>query len=143
MPSRWRSTRMGLLGLAAMVALSACTAADHALVRAGSDADNFVGGASKTIMVVARPLALADLTMLVTTKKTIIDQAMSFTTGEDCSSVRAWNGGTYCETPYVNHPPVAQTLYCYRTLAAVTCYDRPMPYDHLVAIRPGGRQTVY
>lgn len=103
----------------------------------------FVDAKAGMILSAARPLAIADILSVVATKKTIIDHAVSMSTGLDCSTVRSLNGGTYCEKPYENHPPALATLYCYRELANVTCYGEPMPYQNLVAIRPGGRQSTY
>ncbi len=140
--------RLGvMMTVMAGLLLTACTNEQYlegggagAAIIAGPQVTSSVAGA---VLAAARPLAIADVLAVVATKKTIIDHAASLSTGLDCSTTRSLNGGTYCEKPYENHPPALGTLYCYRELASVTCYDQPMPYQHLVAIRPGGRQATY
>ena len=66
---------------------------------------------------------------VIGTDKTIEDHAISLASGKNCSSVRREKGLTYCEE---DEPKVNPNIYCYKTLAKVTCYDRPDPY--------GGRQ---
>ena len=66
---------------------------------------------------------------VVGTDKTLEDHVISYTSGKDCSSVRKEKGLTYC---IEDEPKVTQNIYCYKTLANVTCYDRPNPL--------GGRQ---
>lgn len=68
------------------------------------------------------PYAMVDGAVVVTTEKTMADHAISLASGKDCSLVRLEQGTTYCEEDeVVPHP----SLYCYRELAGVTCYDRP------------------
>lgn len=68
------------------------------------------------------PYAMVDGAVVVTTEKTMADHVISLASGKDCSLVRKEQGETYCEEDeVVPHP----TLYCYRELAGVTCYDRP------------------
>lgn len=131
---------LGLALLAGCTPTEETASVEGAAFAAGPSATTEIAGA---FIAAARPLAIADVLSVVATKKTIIDHAASLTTGLDCSTVRSLNGGNYCEKPYVNQPPALATLYCYRELSDVTCYDQPMPYQHLVAVRPGGRQTVY
>ena len=66
---------------------------------------------------------------VVGTDKTIEDHLISYTSGKDCSSIRKEKGLTYCVE---DEPNIVPNIYCYKTLAAVTCYDRPNPL--------GGRQ---
>lgn len=125
------------------IPISPVEGVEVAAVGAALVGPTLIDGAAGAVMAAARPLAIADILSVVATKKTIIDHAASMSTGLDCSTVRSLNGGNYCEKPYENHPPAVATLYCYRELADVTCYGQPMPYQHLVAIRPGGRQSTY
>ena len=66
---------------------------------------------------------------VIGTDKTLEDHVISLTSGKNCSSIRKEKGLTYCEE---DEPKVNPNIYCYKTLAEVTCYDRPDPY--------GGRQ---
>ncbi len=61
---------------------------------------------------------------VVGTDKTIEDHVISISSGKNCSSVRREKGLTYCEE---DEPVIKQDIYCYKTLATVTCYDRPDP----------------
>lgn len=60
------------------------------------------------------------------TDKTIVDHVVSASSGKNCSSVRLEKGDYYCEE---DEPKVVQNIYCYKTLASVTCYDRADPYQ--------------
>ncbi len=66
---------------------------------------------------------------VVGTDKTIEDHLISYTSGKDCSWIRKEKGLTYCVE---DEPKITPNIYCYKTLATVTCYDRPNPL--------GGRQ---
>lgn len=92
----------------------------------------------------AVPTAVLDGAVLMHTDKTMIDHVVSATSGQDCSTLRAQKGGHYCRPIYENQPTVA-AVYCYRTLAAVTCYDRPSvnPGDKLVGLQPAGRLSTW
>ena len=61
---------------------------------------------------------------LITTKKTINDHIVSFSTGKNCSTVRKNTGRHYCEEDEVVTP---DKVYCYPTLGDVSCYARPSP----------------
>lgn len=89
-------------------------------------------------------LAATETVSVINTDKTVTDHVVSLVRGQDCSAVRASQGRPWCVEPYENDP-VVPTLYCYRTLAKVTCYDRPStnPGDKLVGVRPGGRLPTY
>ena len=54
--------------------------------------------------------------------KTMEDHVVSLASGKNCSLIRREKGLTYCEE---DEPKIKQNLYCYKTLATVTCYDRP------------------
>jgi len=90
------------------------------------------------------PLLFAEAVTVINTDKTIADQVASLVSGKDCSTLRWSDGGVYCREWYVNDP-VVPTLYCYRTLGEITCYDRPSssPGDRLVGIRPGGQLPIH
>jgi len=61
---------------------------------------------------------------VVGTDKTIEDHIISMTSGKNCSYIRKEKDMTYCEEDELQ---VKQNIYCYKTLATVTCYDRPDP----------------
>jgi len=62
---------------------------------------------------------------VIATDKTITDHIISLTSGKNCSSVRKEKGLHYCEE---DEPFVEPSVFCYKTLARVTCYDRSDPY---------------
>ena len=66
---------------------------------------------------------------VIGTDKTIEDHVISLASGKNCSTIRKEKGLTYCEE---DEPNIKPNIWCYKTLAKVTCYDRPDPY--------GGRQ---
>ena len=61
---------------------------------------------------------------VIGTDKTMTDHVISMTSGKNCSSIRKEKDLTYCEE---DEPKIKQNIFCYRTLARVTCYDRPDP----------------
>ncbi len=69
--------------------------------------------------------------------KTVSDHVVSYMSGKECLSTRTADGLTYCVEDEVQH--VEPTLYCYKTLANVSCYTTPDPSrspDQI--IQPGG-----
>jgi hypothetical protein len=127
------------VGIPLLMALSGCYATDTfqtKAFRAQTLAGEIVSG--------LRPYAILEMVTVITTKKTFIDHVAQLLTGEDCSTIRYSKGGNYCNPWYVNRPIVPQ-LYCYRTLAAISCYEQPSRYpgDKLVGIRQGGLQETY
>lgn len=127
------------VGIPLLIALSACNFPNKfqtGAFRAQNLAGEIVSG--------LRPFAILEMTAVITTKKTVIDHIAQLLTGQDCSTIRASKGGNYCNPWYVNRPIVPQ-LYCYRTLAAISCYEQPSRYpgDKLVGIRQGGLQETY
>lgn len=84
-------------------------------------------------------LGAVEAAVIINTDKTIVDHFASMANDMDCSTIRAQQGGHYCMPRYENQP-VVPALYCYRTLADVTCYDRPStnPADRLVGVQAGG-----
>ena len=89
-------------------------------------------------------VAAIDPVTVIATDKTVIDHVAGWTNGEDCSSVRAEEGGQLWFPPYENDP-VTQPLYCYRTLGNVSCYAQPSnhPADKLIGLQEGGRQRTW
>lgn len=77
-------------------------------------------------------LAQLEGVSLIATDKTVTDNLVSYYSGKNCSAIRANKGLTYCEEDEILPKP---EVYCYKTIASVTCYDRPDPYD-------GRRMTV-
>lgn len=134
-----RGAALGLT-LAGALALGACENAGPSLVTAS---DNVVSGASHVAQAAA-PLVVVDAVSLINTDKTLIDHIAGGLSGQDCSTLRSMEGGHYCQ-PHYENKPVVPPLYCYRTLAKVTCYDRPSPNpaDRLVGMRPGGQLPTY
>jgi hypothetical protein len=61
---------------------------------------------------------------VIGTDKTMTDHVISLSSGKNCSTVRKEKGLTYCEE---DEPKIKQNIFCYKTLATVTCYDRPDP----------------
>ena len=69
------------------------------------------------------------LASLTYSKKTLVDHAVSGYTKEDCSILHTANNEPYCQPPGLTEREkvayMASTMYCYRTLGGVNCYDRP------------------
>lgn len=97
------------------IAMAACLALPLALGACGAETAAVYGAAAATATIVE-------------TDKTPPDIIASIATGLDCDTLRAKrDDGAWCRQPdagVVIEPP----LYCYRSLGAVTCYDRPDPY---------------
>jgi len=80
------------------------------------------------LLAVALPLAACDSLFMVeggtavVTGKRLSDQAISLASGKNCAVNRISQGLTYCVE---DEPVPVQNIYCYRTLAEVTCYYRP------------------
>jgi len=70
-----------------------------------------------------------DAASLINTGKTLDDHVMTWATGENCSTLAATKGEPYCKAWPQPAPTMPRTTYCYKSLAAVTCYDRPFPAD--------------
>ncbi len=71
----------------------------------------------------------ASMATLIHTDKTVGDHVVSWATDKDCSLLYAADDKDYCQP--LESPEKEQvafmnsTLYCYRTLGGVSCYDRP------------------
>ncbi len=100
-----------------IVALSGCEAWD---------------GTAKSLRPMTPPAltyVLVDGISLINTQKTLEDHAISLITGMDCSTVRASQGDHYCLEPPKATPVYIRTSYCYKSIAKVSCYDRPVETD--------------
>lgn len=62
---------------------------------------------------------------LMGSDKTLVDHAVSMSSGKNCSTLRKEQGLTYCVE---DMPQIRQNIYCYRDLGGVTCYDRVDPH---------------
>lgn len=69
-------------------------------------------------------LPTVEAVSLMGTEKTLVDHAVSFGSGKNCSTIRKERGLTYCVE---DMPQVRHNIYCYRDLGGVTCYDKPAP----------------
>jgi hypothetical protein len=96
---------------------------------AGCEAWNGSTRALRPNIPPATTFVLLDAASLINTHKTIDDHLISLLTGMDCSTVRASKGDHYCLEPPENKPVYIRTTYCYKSLAAVSCYDRPLNSD--------------
>ncbi|MCW9036036.1 MAG: hypothetical protein OQJ97_17575 [Rhodospirillales bacterium] len=92
--------------LACLVWLGGCTAAETAMFGGGQVA----------------PLAALEGASAIVTDKTLTDHIVSIASGKNCSTVRSERGLHYCEE---DEPKGEAAVYCYKTIGAVTCYDRP------------------
>ena len=86
---------------------------------AGVAACLLAGGCS-----MAQPYTAVDGAVVIGSDKTMIDHVISLASGKNCSAVRKERGMTYCKEDEIIPRP---EVYCYRELAAVTCYDKPDP----------------
>ncbi len=85
---------------------------------------------------------LGEAVSVSATGKMMEDHVASWITGKECSVARAVKGeGKFCMTPVELERAArpdwkAERVYCYRTIAAPTCYNQPSPYatDVLIGI---------
>ncbi len=74
-------------------------------------------------------LFAASTATFIHSDKTVVDLIVSNSTGRDCSILYAANDQNYCKPTEPIEPGqvalMSSTLYCYRTLGGVSCYDRP------------------
>ena len=61
--------------------------------------------------------------------KTIPDHVLSQMLNKDCSGKRLIDDGKLCADEHVTTVAAAPPEYCYRTLADVSCYSKPDPFD--------------
>jgi len=71
---------------------------------------------------------------LLHSNRLLEDHVISFFTKKDCSFPRVWRGeGAYCmtqeEIEEANRPKyTVEKIYCYKSIAQVSCYTKPSPY---------------
>lgn len=97
-------------------------------------------GACTPVSIVGVGAAAADGVSLTSTRKTLVDHAVSGLTGKDCSIVSFSESGDYCPEKVVVD---RSDVYCYRTLADVECHHIPDPYrngDRALASPPPVRK---
>ena len=71
----------------------------------------------------------ADMVSVINTGKTLDDHVIGALTDQDCSTVRASQGGPWCKPIPLPEATVARTAYCYKSLASASCYAQPLPID--------------
>lgn len=98
-----------------------------------------LGALSGCVLLTGPGLFAAGMATIINTKKTPSDHAVSWMTGQDCSSVKYSQGRAYCAPteeakaradgrPFDDDDrPETYGPYCYRTLGSVTCYREPDP----------------
>lgn len=70
-------------------------------------------------------VAVIEGASVMASDKTASDHLVSLFSGKDCSVVRSEQGLEYCVE---DQPPDPEPrVFCYKTLASVSCYDRPDP----------------
>ncbi len=71
----------------------------------------------------------ASTATFIHTDKTVIDHVVGLSTERDCSVLYLARDEDYCKSLDPIEPGqvayMSQSLYCYRTLGGVSCYDRP------------------
>lgn len=88
-----------------------------------------LGGCAESLIAT---WAGAEVISIVNTDKTLLDNLASLGP-QDCSLIlKDERGGEWCvpDDDGLVAPLPAQTKYCYRTLARVTCYSEPSPEPH-------------
>ena len=106
--SKSMGTRRRLLSAAAILAgfaLGACTPGESAIIVGTSLFSYFETG------------------------KTIPDHIVSEVMNKDCSAERWYNDGKPCADDETTTVAASVPEYCYRTLADVSCYSKPDPFD--------------
>ena len=91
-------------------------------------------GVSAGVMAAGTPVVLGGaLLTLPQTGKLPTDHLASWATGRDCSVLHYEQEGAYCKDApiQIDH----RSLYCFKTIGAVECHQRPDPYY-------GGEQTL-
>ncbi|MBF0248320.1 MAG: hypothetical protein HQL36_09670 [Alphaproteobacteria bacterium] len=89
-----------------------------------SPCTDFYGVAPRSALKAGTNLSIVSTGVTMATDKTLKDHLVSFHRSKDCSTVRLEQGRTYCRE---DEPNPAPNVYCYRTLADVTCYRAPEP----------------
>ena len=87
-------------------------------------------GLSGCVFSTATIFTAADVTTFIHTDKSIGDHLASLATGENCSTLNVSDGGSYCQAEKAVATAAPPAQYCYRTLANISCYDRPNPFAY-------------
>lgn len=71
----------------------------------------------------------ASAASFATTDKFLTDHAASYALDQECSSLQLEQTGQYCRSEEeiaaaAAEPAASEPLYCYRTLAEITCYEQ-------------------
>ena len=75
-------------------------------------------------------LLAASTSVVVMEDKLPTDLLAEYATGKDCNAIRRMEDkGPLCRSPARIVEYIEPLIYCYRTLGAVECYDRPDPYN--------------
>ena len=75
-------------------------------------------------------LLTASTSVIVMEDKLPTDLLAEYATGKDCNAIRRMEDkGPLCRSPARIVEYIEPLIYCYRTLGAVECYDRPDPYN--------------
>jgi hypothetical protein len=98
-----------------------------------------LGMLSGCLLATGPGLFAVSMATIINTDKTPSDHAMSWVTGQSCSSIEYSKGRSYCVSDD-NSVTNADTAlygaagtdegygpYCYRTLGSITCYNHPDP----------------
>lgn len=72
---------------------------------------------------------------VMATKKTLVDHAVSWGSGKNCSAIRKDRGLSYCVE---DEKTTDMKVYCYPTLGEITCYEQPVFEDRQQRVRQGG-----
>ncbi len=104
-----------LFSCIALLALGACKSIE-------ATGDAMVGPGLASFVVL-------DAVSVINTQKTVDDHLVSWVTGQDCSTIRASKGDHYCVDKPQVVPLLQRVTYCYKSLATMSCYDRPLDFD--------------
>lgn len=120
----WRPIFM----FSALFLLSACgvtrNVAQHGVDEVhGMDATTHLLGSP---MSTVQTFWVLDGVSVINTQKTIDDHLVSWLSGEDCSTLKALHGEPYCQPEPASVLKVKRTVYCYKDLAASTCYSQQL-----------------
>ncbi len=86
-------------------------------------------GLSGCVFSTTAVVAGANIVSYVETEKLLTDHAVSLATGMDCSAERAVREYEFCRDPAEELAAAEQDqVFCYRSLADITCYSEPDPY---------------
>ncbi len=112
----------GIIAICLITLLSACSSWNQ-------PNDSILGGPSNLTA-----FSVVEGATIINSDKTIGDHISSWMSGKDCSSIREKMFNTdYCQA-YPTRPPKKPPVFCYKSIANVTCYSEPStnPNDILV-----------